>query len=212
MAQKTIAIDVDDVLSMSAAGFAAFTNEQWGGSMQADDYTEEWAKAWGVSVEEALKRSLLFHNSGVVGRYEPFADALPILKKLARRYTLVIMTSRQSVLKPETDVWLERHFPGLFSGIHYMGFWDDVDTATVHHRGKQTKAELCRQLGADYLIDDQAKHCVAAAEAGVRTLLFGNYGWNRDLAKLPAGVTRVHSWHEVAAYFDQEGDTGNEQG
>jgi uncharacterized HAD superfamily protein len=133
-----------------------------------------------------------------LGNYLPFTQAVPILQRLARSYNLVVVTSRRSLIRPETDRWLERYFPGIFQGIHYAGIYDSDDH--IHNKLKQTKAELCRELGVDYLIDDQLKHCVAAAEIGIKVLLFGDYNWNKA-DQLPDGIVRVKDWDEVERYF-----------
>jgi 5'(3')-deoxyribonucleotidase len=204
MSRKTIAIDIDDVLARSAEGFAAFSNEQWGSNMTPDHHTEDWVVAWGVSLDEALERSKVVHASGVMGRYEHYEAALPVLVALHGKYDLVVLTSRRLVLKPETDQWIEDRFPGLFSAVHYAGIWDGTNKDDAYKRLKYTKAEICREIGADYLIDDQLKHCLAAAEAGLEVLLFGNYKWNQS-AKLPKKVTRVAGWPAVQEYFDAKG-------
>jgi uncharacterized HAD superfamily protein len=197
---QTIAVDIDDVLSATVEGLVAFSNQRWNMQLKPEDYTEELAVFWGVSLDEALKRVEQMLVSGLVSRHRHFEDAVPVLNKLKARYELVAVTSRRSVLKPETDEWLERHFGGLFAAVHYAGIWDgpyEVEAAL-----KRTKAELCRELGADYLIDDQLKHCEGAAAAGLQALLFGHYHWNRKEA-LPAGIVRVRNWDEVGAYFDK---------
>jgi uncharacterized HAD superfamily protein len=125
---------------------------------------------------------------------------MPVLQRLAKKFDLVVVTSRREMLKPETDAWMERHFPGIFKELHYAGMWDDatdIPKALAH-----TKAELCREIGADYLIDDQPKHCIGAAEAGLRCILFGDYRWNKGDQKLPQGITRARHWDDVAEYFD----------
>jgi uncharacterized HAD superfamily protein len=199
MAQLTIAIDIDDVLSASAEGFASFSNERWGSIAQAEDYVEAWAEFWDVSIEEALRRSDEFHASDTVARYGSIDNALPILEALHTTYRLVVVTSRQVVLKQHTDAWLDMHFPGLFSDIRYAGIWDSGHD--VHHKLRQTKTEVCREIGAEFLIDDQLKHCESAAAAGMQALLFGNYKWN-TAGILPTGVIRVKDWAAVGRYFD----------
>lgn len=203
MSRQTIAIDIDDVLSANAEGFAKYSNRRWGHNITAEDYTENWAEVWGVPLEEALERANELHASGAFGEYQHIEQAVPVLKALRKKYDLVVVTSRRTVIKPETDRWVERHFPGLFSGIHYAGIWDNArggDKAAFARRINNTKAELCREIGAEYLIDDQVKHCVSAAEAGITCLLFGDYKWNRSV-ELPKGIVRVQDWDEVARYF-----------
>jgi len=200
--RKTIAVDIDDVLARSAEGFVAFSNERWGMQLQPEDYQEEWAVVWGVPLEEALRRSIEFHSSGVVGGYQPYEAALPVLRRLAIKFDLVAVTSRKTLIKPETDRWLDRHFPHIFREVHYAGIWDKQLTHhDVARRLAHTKAEVCRQIGADYLIDDQPKHCIGAAKAGIKAILFGDYKWNRQQQELPEGVTRARHWDDVLEYF-----------
>ena len=199
--RKTIGIDLDDVLSKSVEGFAEFSNRRWGGNHNVDDYTEEWEVFWDVPLEEAVRRSVEFHQSGATSEYVPIDQARTVLEHLALNYDLLVITSRRIVLKPETDVWLETHFPGLFRGIHHAGMWDtDHDFA---HKLKQTKAEIARELGVDYLIDDQPKHCIAAADAGITGLLFGEYAWSKA-PDLPKNVVCVKDWSAVQAYFENQ--------
>ncbi|HLA48993.1 MAG TPA: hypothetical protein VJY84_00415, partial [Candidatus Saccharimonadales bacterium] len=63
------------------------------------------------------------------------------------------------------------------------------------------KAEVCREIGADYLVDDQPKHCLAAADAGITALLFGDYKWTR-VNNLPKNVIKVRNWPAVLEYFN----------
>jgi uncharacterized HAD superfamily protein len=200
---KTIAVDIDDVLSATVEGIVTFSNERWSTKLTMDDYTEELAVFWGIPLEEAHRRIDEMLSSGLFGRHRHFEDAVPVLTSLKRRYNLVAVTSRRSILKPETDQWLDRHFPGLFAEVHYAGIWDgphDVEKALKH-----TKTELCRELGAEYLIDDQLKHCISAAEAGITALLFGEYTWNRTEDRLPDKLIRVRGWNEVGEFFDAKG-------
>jgi hypothetical protein len=60
---------------------------------------------------------------------------------------------------------------------------------------------ICQEIGAGYLIDDNVEHCRLAAEAGVKALLFGEYGWNKHLPT-PPGVERVKDWKDVTDYFN----------
>lgn len=53
-------------------------------------------------------------------------------------------------------------------------------------------------------IDDQLKHCQAAASLGIKAVLLGDYPWNRT-EKLPSGVTRCKDWPAVLEYFNERG-------
>ncbi len=53
---------------------------------------------------------------------------------------------------------LDQYFPGVFQSIECTGFFD----------GKaRSKADVCKQLGADLLIDDHLHHAKAGAQIGI---------------------------------------------
>ncbi len=192
-----IAVDLDDVLSFTAEGWVAYTNETWGTNLTTDDYDEDWVKVWNVELTEALKRREMVFASGIISKIYHRNDAKPVLKQLAIKYRLVVVTSRLEIVRTETLAWLNRHFTKIFDEVTFTGFYDGTGREAV----KSTKADLLKEIGADYLIDDQPKHCLSAAEVGIKVLLFGDYKWNQVDA-LPAGVVRVKDWPEVARYFD----------
>lgn len=195
-----IAVDIDDVLAASAADFIKFSNKKWGTNLTIDDYDEHWAKMWQVDHKEEVRRSKVVHDEEVFLKFSHFPEARRVLEKLSKRYRLVIVTSRIRALKKGTLEWIEGSFGNLISEFHFAGIWDDIEKNSAE-KVKATKAEVVRQIGADYLIDDQPKHCFAAAGAGITSLLFGDYKWNRNI-ELPQGVVRAKNWKEIQEYFD----------
>ena len=200
--KKTIAIDIDEVLSASATGFMAFSNKRWGTNLSITDYHEHWASMWQVSEEEADRRLVTLNKELVIRSYEPFSDAFAVLSVLAKKYRLLIATSRNTLLSEDTTVWLDKHFKGIFENIHHSGIYDT--TSEVRHL--LTKAQLCADIGADYLIDDQLKHCFGASEIGVKALVFGAYAWNKA-DTLPANCTRCATWNDVLEYFQKQSES-----
>jgi 5'(3')-deoxyribonucleotidase len=203
MKKPTIAVDLDDVLSANVEGFIKYSNKRWGTHLTIDDYEENWAKVWQLDHEETNRRAEDFHKSGVVRHYNHYQEAEAVLESLAKRYKLVIVTSRRTSISTETKDWISHFFPNIFSQIYFSG---------IYERGlnkkfsaiQATKANLVQKIGADYLIDDQPKHCFAAAEVGVESVLFGEYPWNRDV-KLVKGVARCKDWPAVQEYFNGRG-------
>lgn len=202
MSKRVIAVDIDDVLAASAEGWVRYSNERWGTNLTVADYTEDWAEMWGVDRAEEEKRARELHGSGLFGSFAPDQRAMAVLRKLSRRYELVIATSRVMKVHQDTLNWLQQHYQGIFSGVHMSGIFDKVITDETHRR---TKAELCRDIGADFLIDDQLKHCVAVAEVGMEAIIFGDYPWNQSSKPLPERVTRCADWTAVGEYFDARG-------
>lgn len=197
--KPTIAVDVDDVLAHHVEAFVTYSNTNWGTDLTAKDYDENWETMWRVDRQELDRRAEQYYLSGIMSRYRVREDAAAVLARLRHDFHLIVITSRVLRVEVETLAWINHHFPDMFDAIHFAGMWD-TDEAT-ESRVTRTKAALCQSLGADYLIDDQLKHCTGAAECGVKSLLFGNYHWNRQ-APLADGITRVADWDAVKEYFD----------
>ena len=198
MEKQTIAVDIDDVLAANAAGFVAFSNTTWGTNLSVKNYNEDWRELWQVELDEAERRAVILHESGVIGTYDHYEESLSVLQRLKERYRLAIVTSRRKSIQTETEQWVERNFPGVFESIHFAGIYDDELHEAMFSR---TKLAILQENSVDYLIDDQIKHCIAAANAGVQAILFGDYPWNQA-DELPAGVTRCVDWVAVGEYFD----------
>ena len=198
-----IAIDIDDVLAKSAQSFIEYSNNHWGTFFAVDDYDENWTKLWQVDNEEAGRRSQEYLSSGILNSYEHNEDAIEVFEKLKENYKLIIVTSRSIWLKEITVGWVKSRYPYIFTDedIYFAGIWDKgvCDEAIIRDKG-----DFIMKLGADYIIDDQPKHYIGAAQRGIKALLFGDYGWNK-LENLPSCVNRVKNWSEVLAYFQAHG-------
>ncbi len=193
-----VAVDIDDVLAPSAEVLVAYSNRRWGTNLTVEDYNEHWGEMWQVDHQETEKRAVEWHESGEIGKYLPHEAARDILRELSRYYDFKIITSRRTMIASETLHWLRQHYEGIFSEVRFTGFHGTQDGHTL------TKAELCVELGASYIIDDQLKHCLGAAKEGITALLFGDYAWNRINDQLPHNVVRVHDWQTVKEFLDAE--------
>lgn len=200
--RKTIAVDIDEVLAAFAESFVEFSNRRWGTHLTVDDWTEHWAEMWGVDYEEEKRRAIEIRGSDMFLNFRHSSEAKPVLQALKENHNLVIVTSRHRSIANQTTDWIDKHFNGLFDDIHFAGIWDDLEKPTAE-KMKATKAEILTEIGADYLIDDQPKHCLAAAGAGITAVLFGDYKWNRE-TKLVKNMVRAKNWQEVLEFFHAE--------
>lgn len=197
--RQTIAVDIDDVLSINVPAFVEYSNKKWGTNLKVEDFLEDWATMWGLDHAETKKRAQHLDGSHFVFNHEVVEGASEVLKHLAEHYKLVVATSRRKVLTGDTTQWIDKYFQGVFEEVHYAGIWDtyDMDAHLI------TKADLVKQIGADYLIDDQPKHCFAVADAGITAILFGDYPWNQ--IQVPKEIVRAKDWQAVKEYFDAPG-------
>ena len=191
---KTIAIDIDNVLAASAEGLVTISNQLFGIHMTIDDFGEDWSKMWGVDHEEAERRGEVLRENKYQQGYLPVDGAAQAINELGKHYKLVLVTSRPKKVEELTRNWIKQYFSYSFDTIVFADFWDDPNNSKDGHL--RHKGDLFTQVGADIVIDDQLKHCGAAAEANVQAILFGNYAWNQA-DKLPGGTIRYKNWLEV---------------
>lgn len=191
---KTIAIDIDNVLAASAESFVTISNRLFGDHITFADFNEDWQKMWGVNHEEAERRGGVLREHKYQKDYLPVVGAAQAIDELGKRYKLVVVTSRRKFAEQLTRNWLSQHFTYSFEEVIFADFWDDVQNSKDGHL--RHKGDLYTQVGADFVIDDQLKHCVAATEQGVQAVLFGDYPWNQA-SELPNGVIRCKDWKEV---------------
>jgi 5'(3')-deoxyribonucleotidase len=196
---KIIAVDADDTLFDENTAMRLFHNARYGTSHTQEDYLAAgefgwfWKPIWKTDQAETEKRYEEFVQHKLVHNLEPIKDAGQVLALLRKKYDLVIVTSRGERSKKMTHEALHEHYPGLFSDVHFVPLWGGDKAAT--------KAQICNDIGASYLIDDSFEHCKLAAESGLEALLFGHYGWNRT-QKVTSRMTRTKNWQEVLEYFD----------
>ena len=195
-----IAIDIDDVLCEFVPAFSIFARDKWDENVTLDNFTEEWYKIFKANDAETIKARItqMFNDLDFYKDMDIIRGAKTVLRKLKQNFTLVPMTSRAISVQEITLDWLNRNFGNIFAEIVFNGAYEPGNDfyQTVH----KTKGNICREIGATYLIDDQPKHANSFAMVGGKSVLFGDYGWNRN-AEIVEGVTRVVDWGGVADYF-----------
>lgn len=195
MAKQMIAVDIDDVLADHVAAFAVFSNTKYGTDIGKHNYDDHWSNIWAVEKAEIERRALEFHTPESIMEYELIEEAQAALDQLSQRFNLAIVSARPEHVLDATRLWLGKHFGEIFKEVHFVPYWDKINP--------RSKAEICKEIGASYLIDDIVKHCNLAAESGVQALLFGDYSWNQG-DDIHPDVLRVKNWQEVLNYFEQQ--------
>jgi 5'(3')-deoxyribonucleotidase len=199
MPKPIIAVDIDDVLAQGTESLRVEVNERLGVSLTTKHYSvpgEYWGyyeRVWeknglsGLISMEELNPRMVEDQSHI----PPFKQAHEVLRKLAMRFQLVVVTARKAEWERATRYWLEVHFPHTFTNIYFAG----------RRTEKQTKGDLCKELGAEWLIDDNVLHAQSALDCGTKVILFGNYGWHQKV-NIHNDIIRCKDWDEVNEYFD----------
>lgn len=189
MKRLKIAIDCDDVVVPTASLILNHYNKTYGTSIALKDFYSRDLTIWEVSDSQvAVKRVEDYMTGEEYQTASPFLDAIEVIRELSHHHDLHIVTGRADALTTATKHMLTQHFPEMFKSIEFTNFFSQ----TPH-----PKADVCKELGVDFLIDDHLHHATTVAACGIDVLLFGNYPWNRS-DTLPANITRVEDWHEVA--------------
>jgi 5'(3')-deoxyribonucleotidase len=195
-----IAIDVDDVLAQFVPAFCVYARKKWNEEITLEIFTEDWSKIMKKNDLATIKARAaeMFADTDFYNNLLPVVGAKKTLQKLADKFVLVPMTSRISPQRDVTTNWLLKYFGDIFEETIFSGAYEaDSDfSKTVH----LSKGEICYEVGASYLIDDQPKHANGGAAVGINAILFGDYHWNRDI-EIIDGVTRATNWGGVADYF-----------
>eukprot|EP00250_Pteridium_aquilinum_P012833 c20973_g1_i1 orf=837-1901(+) len=191
-----VAVDVDEVLGSFLCSLNTFIAEQHLLKYDIAEYhVYDFMKVWGCSQAEANDRVHAFFESehfkdGII----PIPGAHRSLLQLAEFCHLVVVTSRQHVIRNQTLDWIERHYSGIFSDVYFGNHFALEGEA-------RPKSEICRSIGAEILIDDNPRYAVECAQQGIEVLLFDynySYPWSKTLdGPVHPLITRVESWQDI---------------
>lgn len=195
-----VAIDIDEVIAQFLPSMAQFHNEIYGTSYTMESFhSYDFTTVWGGTMEETSTKVRDFFDSGRVLHLDPVPGALEALTSLQADFELHIVTARQQHAEELTKKWINRHFPNIFTDIHFGNHYSNDGKS-------RSKAEICRSIGSCLLVDDNLSYARNCAHEGIPAILFGNYNWNRptsadtDLRQQTSGqwmIQEAHSWTEV---------------
>ena len=188
-----VAVDVDEVLAQFLRSLNAYVRDEHGLAFEVADYSVYYfAAIWGCPPDVSNERvHAFFQSEHFRSGVEPIPGALEALTRLRATCDLEVVTSRQHVIERPTLDWLDAHFPGVFDAVHFGNHF-------ALEGGSRKKSEICRDIGAHVLVDDNPGYALDCAEEGIDAMLFDwnlGYPW----AKTEAGpvhpkITRVADW------------------
>jgi 5'(3')-deoxyribonucleotidase len=189
--QSLLAVDMDDVLFDFLGEFFIWHNKVFGSEYSPADmvYAKLW-EVWDGSKEEALERILRFWEEIDLSAMEPISGAKEALKELKKNYRLAVVSARFENTLEASQLWLDKYFGDVFDDV-ILGISDPMA-----QERQRSKAEVCVDIGAKLLIDDQLVHAVECSKVGIAAIVFGEQAHNQS-NELPAGVRRVADWDEI---------------
>jgi HAD superfamily hydrolase (TIGR01509 family) len=199
MNRSIIAFDCDDVIVSSGALLVEHYNKLHSTRVEPRDfYSKDYEHVWRSDPETATRDLFAYLLTEDHMSLAPMPGAARVLRQLAERFKLFVVTGRPDETQQATNEWIEKYLPNIFEDIIFTNFFKLNDS-----KGPlRTKAEVCKELGAQWLVDDHLHHIENVTKHGITGLLFGDLPWERLSTPLPH-VVQVSDWTELAKYFDQ---------
>ncbi len=183
----TVAIDCDDVLVPTAHDAVLYYNTTYATSVDISRYYDGSAEDWGAEDLQVVNQRLESYHKEVFFNKPPMPspEAIISIKSLASVHKLHLVTGRADFLAPVTEVMVSTYFLDCFQEVIH----------TNHFRAEcsRSKGQVCKEIGADILIDDGLMHCESAIEEGVEMALLLDQPWNRK-DKLHHRIKRCGDW------------------
>ncbi|KAK9830735.1 hypothetical protein WJX74_004534 [Apatococcus lobatus] len=191
-----VAVDVDEVLARFLPSLNRFVKERYNIVFALSDYSVyEFHRVWRCDRDTA--RNIVhefFGSKHFIHGIRPIPGAFQSLQRLKQHCELVVVTSRQNAIQDATRAWLDQHYPQTFREV-FFGNHFAKEGAT------RTKSDICREVGASVLVDDNPGYAVDCATAGLQVLLYDwqmSYPWNRPCPELDHPlIQRVGDWRQV---------------
>ncbi len=182
-----IAVDCDDVLIETTRFLVQDYNKNFGTKVTLGDAHKPNNPDWGTDDSGLIMDRLSeIQNSKEYAEIEPIPDAVKAIHRLAKDNELHLITARDGSVEATTMAMLDKYFAGCFNSVEHVG-------------KTRLKGEICRQIKADVLVDDNISHLLSAIEYGMPisgALHFGDYIWNQ-LDYPIEGVIECNNWESV---------------
>jgi hypothetical protein len=140
---QRIAVDLDEVLVPLLKPMAQWHRREL---PRRPKYPYMYRDIFGVSEQESQRMLHEFYRSKDFLYLKPIRGSQRAMTRFRRDANkMYIVTGRQDAVRETTELWVERHFPGIF---------DDVILTNSFTPHEVSKVDICRSLALDTIIDD----------------------------------------------------------
>jgi len=176
-AKRVLGVDIDNVISLTDPAIRGTIGEVFGVNLKQEQIVYYEYHRCGITKEQE-QRVLEIFRDVTCTEVEVVPGAVEALRLLKQRYRVVLVTSRNPVIREKTEEWLR-----LNEIPHELLIFENAK----HQTGQ----------ALDFFIEDNGESAVLLAEAGIRTFLF-DYPWNRSVGAHP-NIARVRGWRDILA-------------
>ncbi len=190
-----IAIDIDGVLGHFFPEFINYYNKKHDQNKSIEAMKDtDLMDVLNINSKEFWDLFEEFNEKRFIERLSPLKYSKEVVHKLSKSHELFIVTSRTLKIEDQTVNWLDTHFNNKFSEIIHSG--NHYYVGTPHYEQKNpTKAEICKELNADVIIEDDLKYAEECSLKGIKVFLM-NAPWNQK-ENLHKKIIRVNDWNHI---------------
>ena len=140
---QRIAVDLDEVLVPFVRPMAAWHRREM---PSARKYKYVYRDMFQVSEEESQRMVRDFYKTPEFLFLHPILGSQRAMLRMRRGANkMYIVTGRQDAAREQTELWVDRNFPGIF---------DDVILTNSYTPHEVSKVDICRSLAINSIIDD----------------------------------------------------------
>ncbi len=161
---RIIAVDIDEVLVPFLPALSRFYTLQRNTTVKMPRrYPYHYAPLFNITEEESSKLVKDFYETDFHANLRPIRGSQDMIKKLSKNNTLIAVTGRQSYARGPTEELIKNNFRNSFADIIYCD----------HFTSKaRSKGDICKQISADLLIDDNYQSCKECLDLSVPAVNF----------------------------------------
>lgn len=147
-----------------------------------------WENGIGRNREEAVRLVDEFYSSSEFDSVGFIDGARENIIKLAEERRIYFITSRPLKTKEKTAQFIQRNLAETGAEVYHSG--------DFHSENGRTKAEICRSLRIDEMVEDNLEYARQCSRYVGRVFLL-NRPWNQENANLNGKILRVENWQEI---------------
>lgn len=181
-----IGIDIDEVLTEFVRGYLEIYEKKYGKKARFEDiFSYNLWESLNITKEEAIILGDELYESELFRNIETVEGAVNAINFLGEKNEIFFITSRPEKIRSKTEEFLKKHFSFKYDLIYSGDFWG----------GKKTKAEVCSELGVDFMVEDNEKYSKEIANKGIRVFMLDK-PWNKS-CEPRENLFRVNKWQEI---------------
>jgi len=182
-----IGIDIDEVIVEFLKGYLEIYEKIYGKKgFYKDFHSYNFWECLPISKEQAIRIAEEFFDSEEFENIEFVKGAKQAVQTLSKNHELIFLTARPVKIKEKTIRFFNKHFPESSFEIFHSGDF---------FAGNKSKAEICKDLGISFLIEDNEHYALDCSKNCEKVFLLDK-PWNQNM-KNQKNIIRVKNWQEI---------------